>query len=89
LDFENYYIAFRGIPVGFPGVSGIEAKEDQILINNQLQIRKTWSFPEKEGFASISLDYPQEPDYPYFLIYHSAEGLEPINEILSTFRFLE
>ena len=91
---ENCFIGFDGGPFGFedPEIQA-ESWQDEILVAGKIRERSFTKFLNKDmpDFASINLDYPQNPNYPYFLIYHSIEleCLPTINQILSSLRFID
>ncbi len=91
---DNCYIGLDGAPAGFedPDIK-IDVTKDIVKIGSKKQERTFWRFLNRdtEDFAFINLDYPYDWDYPYFLIYHSAnlECLPTINQILSTFKLWE
>ncbi len=88
--FNDCYIVFRDIPLGFPMWEG-EVIEERVLIGEKEEKRIKYISDTDVEFASITLDYFREPSYPYFIIRHTIEQeCSPIiDQILSTFKFIE
>lgn len=90
---DNCFVGFNGFPFGLDPDSNIDSWRDQITISGEEYDRNFWEDNDNGIFslAFINMDYPQNPDYPYFLIYHSIEPecLSKIDLILSTFKFID
>jgi len=91
---DDCYLGLDGGPFGFGNGSSPKPKnwQDMVLIGETQHERHFTEFQgDGSGFANISLPYPQNSNYPYFLIYHSTKEscLSTINQILSTFKFID
>lgn len=90
IKFGSCYIIFGDGPSS-SGEAKVNVSYETIDINNKQSKRTIFVSTNGSGFASISLNYPQNQLYPYFLIDHSIGDscMQEINPILSTLRFFE